>query len=87
MTNIDEKSIDIVLNDQVDANEIFGAHDKHLTILEDYLKTNEQRKAANEQIIAQYQANGTSPAEIQQLETMLYVKKEYLATAYDRSNR
>ena len=37
MTNIDEKSIDIVLNDQVDANEIFGAHDKHLTILEDYL--------------------------------------------------
>ncbi|WP_376716299.1 PhoH family protein [Vagococcus carniphilus] len=37
MTNIDEKSIDIVLNDQVDVNEIFGAHDKHLTILEDYL--------------------------------------------------
>nr|WP_311875339.1 PhoH family protein [Vagococcus carniphilus] len=34
---MDEKSIDIVLNDQVDANEIFGAHDKHLTILEDYL--------------------------------------------------
>lgn len=37
MTNIDEKSIDIILNDQVDVNEIFGAHDKHLTILEDYL--------------------------------------------------
>ncbi|MDT2815036.1 PhoH family protein [Vagococcus carniphilus] len=34
---MDEKSIDIVLNDQVDVNEIFGAHDKHLTILEDYL--------------------------------------------------
>ncbi len=37
MTNINEKSIDIVLNDQVDMNEIFGSHDKNLTILEDYL--------------------------------------------------
>lgn len=54
---------------------------EHSYILEDYLKTNEQRKTANEQIIAQYQANGTPPAEIQQLETLLYVKKEYLATA------
>ena len=42
---------------------------EHSYILEDYLKTNEQRKTANEQIIAQYQANGTPPAEIQQLET------------------
>ena len=54
---------------------------EHSYILEDYLKTNEQRKTANEQIIAQYQANGTPLAEIQQLETLLYVKKEYLATA------
>lgn len=48
---------------------------EHSYILEDYLKTNEQRKTANEQIIAQYQANGTPLAEIQQLETLLYVKK------------
>ncbi|WP_443081238.1 PhoH family protein [Vagococcus sp.] len=37
MTNIDEKTIDIVLSEQVDVNEVFGSHDKNLTLLEDYL--------------------------------------------------
>ena len=37
MANVDEKSIDIILSEQVEVNEIFGAHDKHLTMLEEYL--------------------------------------------------
>ena len=47
---------------------------EHSYILEDYLKTNEQRKPLTSKLL-QYQANGTPPAEIQQLETLLYVKK------------
>ena len=38
-------------------------------------KDERAKKTANEQIIAQYQANGTPLAEIQQLETLLYVKR------------
>lgn len=37
MATVDEYSIDIRLDEQVDVNEIFGAHDKHLKLLEDYL--------------------------------------------------
>ena len=37
MATVDEYSIDIRLDEQVDVNEIFGSHDKHLTLLEDYL--------------------------------------------------
>lgn len=37
MANVDEKSIDIILSEQVEINELFGAHDKHLTMLEEYL--------------------------------------------------
>ena len=37
MATVDEYSIDIRLDDNVDVNEIFGTHDKHLKLLEDYL--------------------------------------------------
>lgn len=37
MATVDEYSIDIRLDDKVDVNDIFGTHDKHLKLLEDYL--------------------------------------------------
>lgn len=40
MATVDEYSIDIRLDEQVDVNEIFGAHDKNIKLLEDYLNLN-----------------------------------------------
>ncbi|MBO0476870.1 PhoH family protein [Vagococcus sp. DIV0080] len=40
MATVNDYSIDIRLDEQVDINEIFGAHDKHLKLLEDYLNVN-----------------------------------------------
>lgn len=40
MATVDEYSIDIRLDEQVDINEIFGAHDKNIKLLEDYLNLN-----------------------------------------------
>lgn len=50
-------------------------------ILEDYLRTNTQRKAANDQLLAQYKKAGKTEAELKALSTMLYVKKEYIVQA------
>lgn len=40
MATVYEYSIDIRLDEQVDVNEIFGAHDKNIKLLEDYLNLN-----------------------------------------------
>jgi phosphate starvation-inducible PhoH-like protein len=40
LATVDEYSIDIRLDEQVDVNEIFGAHDKNIKLLEDYLNLN-----------------------------------------------
>ncbi|MGY3765176.1 PhoH family protein [Vagococcus vulneris] len=37
MSNPDNTSIDIIINDTVDLNELFGSQDAHLNLLEDYL--------------------------------------------------
>lgn len=51
-------------------------------IMIDYLKTNEQRKAANDALIAEERQKGMKDDEVARLETLLYVKKEYLEEAY-----
>ncbi len=53
---------------------------EHSYILEDYLKTNEQRKTANEQIHCAIQANGT-PQQNSTIRNAAFCEKEYLATA------
>lgn len=48
------------------------------TIYEDFLRTNESRRPANEAILAQKRAEGVPEAELAQTEVMLYVDAAYL---------
>lgn len=51
-------------------------------IMIDYLKSNPQRKATNDQMIEQMRQNNEKEEEIARVEKLLYVKKEYLEEAY-----
>ncbi|TDW11405.1 protein-tyrosine phosphatase [Breznakia blatticola] len=50
-------------------------------IYTDYLLTNQMRKEANEVYLNVYRQKGASEEKIKAMETMLYVKSEYLASA------
>ncbi|MDR0921882.1 MAG: tyrosine-protein phosphatase [Lactobacillales bacterium] len=47
-------------------------------IMDDYLKTNEARKSANDEILATLAKHGFSKSRLDSIELMLYVKPEYL---------
>lgn len=47
-------------------------------IYEDYLKTNASRKSENDAMLRDLQAQGYDDETLEQIENMLYVKKEYL---------
>lgn len=47
-------------------------------IMRDYLITNQARKGANDSIIATYRAQGITETVLKNIETMMYVKAEYL---------
>ncbi len=51
-------------------------------ILTDYLKTNEQRKVANDEILQQMREKGLNEKELARIETLLYVKAIYLQEAF-----
>lgn len=51
-------------------------------IMQDYLKTNEDRKQANDQIIDYYRQQGAKPEALAALAIALYVKKEYLQNSF-----
>ena len=50
-------------------------------IFADYLKTNEERVAANNQLLDQFRAKGFDQDSLDALAVALYVKKEYLIYA------
>lgn len=52
-------------------------------IIEDYLKTNESRRIANQLILNEYRAKGSKEESLKALEIALKVKKEYLERAHD----
>jgi len=60
---------------------LLGASEE--TIYDDYLQTNELRKNANTAILSALQAEGANQQKIEDTETMLTVKKEYLDYAID----
>lgn len=51
-------------------------------ILADYLKTNEERKAANKVQLAEYEKAGATPAELKILAVILDVDKSYIEAAF-----
>lgn len=53
------------------------------TIYEDYLKTNELRKKANDDLIKQLKSMNLDEKTVENMEAFLYVKKEYLDIAYE----
>lgn len=52
-------------------------------IFEDYLKTNESRKAANDVILGELKEKGLTEAELSQVSIMLDVDKSYLEKSFD----
>lgn len=52
-------------------------------IYDDYLKTNQMRQAANDLMIAGLREKGMDEEQLKEVETMMYVKKEYLDVAYE----
>lgn len=52
-------------------------------IYDDYLKTNQMRKAANDLMIADLREKGMSEDQLKEIETMMYVKKDYLDVAFE----
>ncbi len=57
-----------------------------IDIYADYLKTNQMRKAANDLMIAGMREKGMDEAQLKEVETMMYVKKDYLDVAYETMN-
>lgn len=53
------------------------------TIYRDYLKTNDFRRDANNNILSELKNEGISQDDLKYMETMLYVDKSYLDTAYE----
>ncbi|MCM0599582.1 tyrosine-protein phosphatase [Periweissella fabalis] len=51
-------------------------------IMRDYLATNPARKIANDAILANYRANGLDEKALAVIETMLYVKQDYLEHSF-----
>lgn len=51
-------------------------------IFTDYLKTNSQRKEANDALVEEYRKEGYSAKELDSIEEKLYVRKEYLEEAF-----
>lgn len=51
-------------------------------IFTDYLKTNGQRKEANDAIVNEYRKEGYSDKELDSIEEKLYVRKDYLEEAF-----
>lgn len=51
-------------------------------IYDDYLKTNQMRKAANDLMIAGLREKGMGEEQLKEVETMMYVKKDYLDVTY-----
>lgn len=51
-------------------------------IMHDYLITNQSRKAANDALVAEYRAKGLSERAVGVIETMMYVKAEYLEHSF-----
>lgn len=56
---------------------------KKEAIFEDYLKTNIQRKQANDLLLETLRHSGKTEKELEHISTMLYVKREYLQTAFN----